>query len=131
VNLHLTQHSGVPPYLQIISQIKQLIASGRLSVDQELLPIRVLAEKLLVNPNTVARAYRDLETAGWLYTKRGAGTFVAAGTTAFSAETCQKQIRERVRALLVETEHMNISLPELIKLIREMGNDLGKGDKEP
>ncbi|HEY6458228.1 MAG TPA: GntR family transcriptional regulator [Steroidobacteraceae bacterium] len=127
----MTQHSGVPPYLQIISQIKQLIASGRLNIDQELLPIRVLAEKLLINPNTVARAYRELETAGWLYTKRGAGTFVAAGTTAFSAESCQKQIRERVRALLAEAEHMNISVTELIKLIREMGNDLGKGDKEP
>jgi GntR family transcriptional regulator len=131
LNLHLSQASGVPPYLQIVSQVKQLIASGRLSVDQELPPIRVLAEKLLINPNTVARAYRELETAGWLYTKRGAGTFVAAGTTAFSAETCRKQIRERVRALLVEAGHMNISVAELIKLIRDMDAEPGKGERRP
>ena len=128
MNLHLSQASGVPPYLQIVSQVKQLIASGRLGVDQELPAIRVLAEQLLINPNTVARAYRELEAAGWLYTKRGAGTFVAAGTTSFSAETCRKQIKERVRALLTEAEHMNISTRDLIKLIREMDDEPGKGE---
>lgn len=128
MNLHLSQHSGVPPYLQIVSQIKQLIASGRLTADQELLPIRVLAEKLLVNPNTVARAYRELEAAGWVYTRRGAGTFVSTGTTSFSAENCEKQIRERVSALLAEAEHMNVSVKDLIKLIREMSGAHSKGE---
>jgi GntR family transcriptional regulator len=128
LNLHLSQSSGVPPYLQIVSQVKQLIASGRLSVDQELPAIRVLAEKLLINPNTVARAYRELEAAGWLYTKRGAGSFVAAGTTSFSAETCRRQIKERVRSLLTEAGHMNISTKDLIKLIREMDDAASKGE---
>jgi GntR family transcriptional regulator len=126
VNLHLSQQSGVPPYLQIVTQVKQLIASGRLNADQELPPIRVLAEKLIVNPNTVARAYRELEAAGWVYTRRGAGTFVAAGTTSFSAAACQKQIRDRVRALLAEAEHMNISVKEVIKLIRDMSDELAR-----
>jgi GntR family transcriptional regulator len=126
VNLHLSQQSGVPPYLQIVAQVKQLIASGRLSADQELPPIRALAEKLIVNPNTVARAYRELEAAGWLYTRRGAGTFVAAGTTSFSAAACQKQIKDRVRSLLAEAEHMNISVKDLIKLIREMSDELAR-----
>jgi GntR family transcriptional regulator len=128
LNLHLSQSSGVPPYLQIVSQVKQLIASGRLSVDQELPPIRVLAETLLINPNTVARAYRELEAAGWLYTKRGAGTFVAAGTTSFSAEACRKQIRDRVQSLLAEADHMNISTRELIRLIRDMSDEQTKGE---
>jgi GntR family transcriptional regulator len=127
LNLHLTQHSGVPPYLQIVTQIKQLIAAGRLEADQELLPIRVLAEKLLVNPNTVARAYRELEAAGWVYTRRGAGSFVAAGTTSLSAEKCKKQIRERVISLLAEAEHMNISTKDLINLIREIDTERTKG----
>ncbi len=126
MNLHLSQQSGVPPYLQIVAQVKQLIASGRLSADQELPPIRALAEKLIVNPNTVARAYRELEAAGWLYTRRGAGTFVAAGTTSFSAAACQKQIKDRVRSLLAEAEHMNISVKDLIKLIREMSDELAR-----
>ena len=128
MNLHLSQSSGVPPYLQIVSQVKQLIASGRLSVDQELPPIRGLAEKLLINPNTVARAYRELEAAGWLYTKRGAGTFVAAGMSSYSADACRKQIRDRVQALLAEADHMNISTRELIKLIREMSDEQAGGE---
>jgi len=127
LNLHLTQHSGIPPYLQIVGQIKQLIASGRLKVDQELMPIRVLAEKLLINPNTVARAYRELEAAGWLYTKRGSGTFVANGTTSYSAEACKKQIADRVKSLLTEAEHMNMSTKDLIKLIREIDDERTKG----
>ena len=127
LDLHLTQHSGVPPYLQIVTQIKQLIASGRLKVDQELAPIRVLAEQLLINPNTVARAYRELETAGWVYTKRGSGTFVAASNTSFSAETCRKQLKEKVRSLLVDAGHMNISTRELIKLIREVEDERARG----
>lgn len=128
MNLHLTQHSGVPPYLQIVTQIKQLISAGRLEVDQELLPIRVLAEKLLVNPNTVARAYRELEAAGWVYTRRGAGSFVAPGTTSLSAEKCMKQIRERVTSLLAEAEHMNVSTKDLIQLVREIDNERKKGE---
>jgi GntR family transcriptional regulator len=128
LNLHLTQHSGVPPYLQIVTQIKQLIAAGRLKVDQELLPIRVLAEKLLVNPNTVARAYRELETAGWVYTRRGAGSFVASGTTSLSTEKCRKQIRERVTSLLAEAEHMNVSTKDLINLIREIDTERTRGE---
>ena len=128
MNLHLTQHSGVPPYLQIVTQIKQLISAGRLEVDQELLPIRVLAEKLLVNPNTVARAYRELEAAGWVYTRRGAGSFVASGTTSLSAEKCMKQIRERVTSLLAEAEHMNVSTKDLIQLVREIDTERKKGE---
>lgn len=127
-DLHLTQHDGVPPYLQIVTQIKQLIASGRLKADQELPAIRGLAERLLINPNTVARAYRELEVAGWVYSKRGCGTFVAPGTTSFSAETCRRQIREKVQALLADAGHMNISTRELIKLIREVDADRSGGE---
>lgn len=127
MNLHLAQHSGVPPYLQIVTQIKQLIASGRLKVDQELPPIRTLAEKLLINPNTVARAYRELEAAGWVYTKRGSGTFVSPGSSSYSTETRKKQIEERVKALLAEAEHMNFSIKDLIKVIREIDEQRNKG----
>jgi GntR family transcriptional regulator len=117
--LHLTisQRDGVPLYLQIINQIKQLINSGRLTVDQELLPIRVLAEELLINPNTVARAYRELEAEGWVYKKRGSGTFVSDQKNTLSDELCKRQIKERIEVLLTEAHHMNISTDEVIELI--------------
>ena len=77
MNIHISPSSGVPIYLQIVNQIKYLVSSGQLESGQELPPIRALAERLLVNPNTVARAYRELEFAR-IVTKRGTtGTFVS------------------------------------------------------
>ena len=84
MQIHITSSDGVPIYLQIVNQVKYLVASGRLSPGEELPPIRTLAEQLLVNPNTVARAYRELETAGVVTKRRTAGTvlrFKRAGVT--------------------------------------------------
>ena len=76
MRIHISSSDGVPIYLQIVNQVKYLVASGRLAPGEELPPIRVLAEKLVVNPNTVARAYRELEAAGVVEKRRTAGTFV-------------------------------------------------------
>ena len=64
MQIHISTADGVPIYLQIVNQVKFLVAAGRLTPGDELPPIRVLAERLVVNPNTVARAYRELEQAG-------------------------------------------------------------------
>ena len=64
MQIHISPNDGLPIYLQIVNQVKYLVASGRLSSGDELPPIRVLADRLIINPNTVARAYRELETAG-------------------------------------------------------------------
>jgi len=119
LNIYLTQNDGVPVYQQIIKQVKQLIASQRLLIDQELPPIRVLAETLLINPNTVARAYRELENAGWVYKKRGAGTFVSKQQTPLSRISCKEQLSERIAGLLAEAHHMNISVDEIITMIQQ------------
>src|SRR5258706_14025373 len=81
VKLHISAHDGVPIYLQIVNQVKYLVASGRLAPGEELPPIRTLAEQLLINPNTVARAYRELELAGIVTKRRTPGTFVADVTS--------------------------------------------------
>ena len=77
MRIHISPSDGVPIYQQIVNQVKYLLASGRLSAGEELPPIRVLAERLVVNPNTVARAYRELETAGVVEKRRTAGTYVS------------------------------------------------------
>ena len=77
MQIHISSSDGVPIYLQIVNQVKYLVASGRLAPGEELPPIRVLAERLVVNPNTVARAYRELEAAGVVEKRRTAGTFVS------------------------------------------------------
>jgi len=77
MQIHISSTNGVPIYLQIVNQVKYLVAAGRLASGEELPPIRALAERLLINPNTVARAYRELETAGLVEKRRTAGTYVA------------------------------------------------------
>ena len=77
MRLHISTNGGVPIYQQIVTQIKHMVASGRLRPNEEVPPIRVLAEQLRINPNTVARAYRELEAVGLLVSRRGSGTHVA------------------------------------------------------
>ena len=120
MNIYLNQSDGVPVYLQIINQVKQQIASNRLVIDQELPAIRVLAEKLLINPNTVARAYRELELAGWLYKKRGAGTFVSGNPSPLSADEQNRIINEKIKGLLAEASQMKLPLEKLVKRIKEL-----------
>src|SRR5437879_10297501 len=74
----LDLHSGVPVYRQIIDQVRGGIASGSLAVGDQLPTVRQLAVDLSVNPNTVARAYRELELGGLLETHQGTGTFISA-----------------------------------------------------
>src|SRR5277367_5483519 len=74
----LDLHSGVPVYRQIIDQVRGGVASGSLSAGDQLPTVRQLAVDLSINPNTVVRAYRELELGGLLETHQGTGTFVSA-----------------------------------------------------
>src|SRR5438309_12111908 len=76
--LKLDLHSGVPVYRQIIDQVRGGMASGSLVVGDQLPTVRQLAVDLAINPNTVARAYRELELGGLLETHQGTGTFISA-----------------------------------------------------
>jgi len=71
MQLHVSTGDGVPIYLQIAHQVKYLVASGRLAPGDEIPPIRVLAHQLLVNTNTVARAYLELEREGVVHKRHG------------------------------------------------------------
>ncbi len=119
MQIHISPHDGVPIYLQIVNQVKYLVASGRLEPGAELPPIRTLAEQLLVNPNTVARAYRELEIAGVVVKRRTAGTYVSDAASPLARRQRLKIISERVDALLAEARQMNIQTDELIELIQE------------
>lgn len=119
--LHLTisQGDGVPIYLQLVRQIKTLIATGRLKPDGELPPVRVLAQQLVLNPNTVVRAYRELELAGLIYKKRGAGTYVSSEVTPYTDAECRRILAERADALVVEGVNLGYDEDRLVALLRE------------
>ena len=119
MQIHIATNDGVPIYLQIVNQIKYLVSSGRLEPEEELPPIRVLAEKLLVNPNTVARAYRELEMAGLVIKRRTTGTYVSNAGVRMGRRDRVKVITQRIDALLAESRHLGIPLAELIELLRQ------------
>lgn len=119
LHFNLNQRDGVPLYLQLVQQIKQFIATGRLTAEDELPPVRVLAQQLVVNPQTVVRAYRELEMAGLIYKRRGAGTYVSAKGTPYTEEECRRLLAERARALLVEARSLGFELEKTIDLVRE------------
>jgi|SRR4051812_5798222 GntR family transcriptional regulator len=116
MQIHISTADGVPIYLQIVNQIKYLVSSGRLTAGEELPPIRTLAEELVVNPNTVARAYRELEGAGIVEKRRTAGTYVSDQGSPLARRERLKILSERVDALLAEARQMDVSFEELIKL---------------
>src|SRR5258707_12855932 len=102
MQIHISSTDGVPIYIQIVNQVKHLVAAGRLAPGEELLPIRVLAERLVVNPNTVARAYLELERAGIVSKRHGAGTYVAGNPPPLSRREKLKILGQRGDALVVE-----------------------------
>jgi GntR family transcriptional regulator len=119
VQIHISSGDGVAIYLQIVNQVKYLVASGRLTPGAELPPIRVLAERLLINPSTVARAYRELEAAGIVEKRRTAGTYVSDQGSPLARRERMKILAERIDALLAEARQMNISLEDVIKLVEQ------------
>jgi GntR family transcriptional regulator len=90
--LMLDIHSGTPVYRQIMDQVRGAIASGALVAGDQLPTVRQLAVDLEINPNTVVRAYRELELGGLLETHQGTGTFI-------SAQKMKRADAERVRQL--------------------------------
>src|SRR3954471_15450605 len=116
MQIHISTADGVPIYQQIVNQIKYLVSSGRLTPGEELPPIRSLAEKLVINPNTVARAYRELEGAGIVEKRRTAGTYVSDQGSPLARRERLKILTERVDALLAEARQMDVSFEELMKL---------------
>ena len=119
MQIHITTSDGVPIYQQVVNQIKFLIASGRLNSGDELPPIRVLAAQLLINPNTVARAYRELETAGIVEKRRTAGTYVSEQGSPLARRERVKILAERIDTLLAEAIHMGVSIDDVMKLVRQ------------
>ena len=127
MQIRISPQDGVPIYLQIINQVNYLVASRRLLPGEQLPPVRKLAEMLVVNPNTVARAYRELEAAGVLSTRRGAGVFVSeTGKPSLPRRERKRILSERIDILLSEARQMGVSLGEIVELVRERDKGIEK-----
>ena len=116
----LDLHSGVPVYRQLIDQVRVGIASGSLSVGDQLPTVRQLAVDLSINPNTVARAYRELELGGVLETHQGTGTFISAQKPRGSDEERSRQLAQIVADSVARAGAIGYAVEDLIEELREL-----------
>jgi GntR family transcriptional regulator len=108
--------SDRPVYQQIIDQVKRDIALGRLIKDEKLPTVRQLAKQLAINPNTIAKAYRQLEQEGIIVTKPGSGAFVTNLDSNLSRSVRKKIVSDELQQIAVEAFHMQIDRQTLLEL---------------
>ena len=118
MEIRLSPSDGVPVYRQIVNQVKYLVASGRLEPGQELPPIRSLAERLLINPNTVVHAYAELAREGVVVSRHGSGTYVNDAATPATPARAAEALQPKADSLLTDAAHLRVGLPDVLDLVR-------------
>ncbi len=121
--LHISS-DGPPIYQQIVDQIRFRIISGQWSAGDELPTIRGLAETLRVNPNTVARAYRELEHESLIEKRRTTGTFVAELPQQRGIAQRRKLLAPDIDRLLIAARQLGIEFDDLMKMLSKRDQDL-------
>lgn len=115
----LDLQSGIPIYRQIIEQVKYAVAIGDLVTGDQLPTVRQLAVDLSINPNTVARAYRELEMEGILDTHQGSGTFVGRRRPEIDRIERERMLDRLVTDLLARATTFGFTLPDLLEGLRK------------
>jgi GntR family transcriptional regulator len=113
VALNIKTGSITPIYKQITDQVRLAVASGKLSVGEQLPSVRALAEDLLINPNTVARAYADLMREGLLESRAGRGVFITRKRKVYSREEGWRRLEPLLDALVGEAMILDFTNEEL------------------
>jgi GntR family transcriptional regulator len=126
MDISINLKDGMPIYRQIANQVRYMVASGLLRPGEEISPIRALALKLKVTPNTVVKAYEELESAGVIEKRRGAGTFVAEGSSPLADRERHRIIEQRVDGLLAEAHQLNFTAEELLSVFRKRQAEIMK-----
>jgi GntR family transcriptional regulator len=116
----LDLHTGVPVYRQIIDQVRTGIASGSLTAGDQLPTVRQLAVDLAINPNTVMRAYRELELGGLLETHQGTGTFISDKKPEKKTVERERQLGQMANEFAARAGAAGFTLEEIIDRLREL-----------
>ena len=122
----LDLHSGMPVYRQLIDQVRGGVASGSLTAGDQLPTVRQLAVDLAINPNTVLRAYRELELGGMLETHQGTGTFVAKKKPEKNNAERERQLTQMAGEFAARAGAAGFSVEDLLERLREMVPDRGQ-----
>ena len=116
----IDMHSGVPVYRQLIDQVRSGIASGSLTAGDQLPTVRQLAVDLAINPNTVMRAYRELELGGLLETHQGTGTFIANKKLEKNSAERERQLAQMAGEFAARTGAAGFTLEDLIDRLHDL-----------
>src|SRR6478736_10026846 len=116
----LDLHSGVPVYRQLIDQVRTGIASGSLAAGDQLPTVRQLAVDLAINPNTVMRAYRELELGGLLETHQGTGTFISDKKPEKKTAERERQLSQMAGEFAARAGAAGFTLEEIIDRLRDL-----------
>jgi GntR family transcriptional regulator len=119
----LDPKSGVPYYKQIILQVEMAIADGRLSKGERLPTVRSLAVDLSINPNTVARAYNEMEIRNIVVTQQGSGTFIGDKRISIDSIERERILTEITRSYITKAASYGFTLDEILTHIKDLGSD--------
>jgi len=123
--MRVNPSSGLPLYLQIQGQVKNAVMAGALKPGDALPSVRKLAADLGINPNTVARAYLDLDREGVIRTVPGGGTFVADGNPGLLKAERVRRLRPLARQVAVEGTQLRLAAEEIVALVQEELGGMG------
>jgi GntR family transcriptional regulator len=118
-NITLDLRSKVPIYIQIRDQLRLIIATGELEPGKQVLPVRDLASELLINPNTVAKAYQELEREGYINTRRGMGTFVTERPDIAIRTSDKTHAADLVHETVTRLLELGLNVDEIRKLVED------------
>jgi GntR family transcriptional regulator len=121
----LDAHNGVPVYRQLINQVQAALASGTLTAGDQLPTVRRVAVDLTVNPNTVARAYREMEIHGFLDTQQGTGTFITEQKVEYSPRDRERMLRQLIKDFISRAGAAGFTLKQLLAALQEQQPEEG------
>lgn len=123
----LDTRSRKPIYEQLVDKLKELIINEVLKPDEQLPSVRTLAGQLTINPNTIQKAYRELENQGFIYSQKGKGSFVNPSNQSTDVAKI-KSVKAEIERLVLEAIYLGVTVEELIQLINNLDAAKGGGD---
>lgn len=125
--IEIDLRSRMPIYEQLVDGIKNLIITKKLMPDEQLPSVRTLAKEMTINPNTIQKAYRELERQGYIYTVKGRGNFVNSNVEVINVMKI-KQIKQQLTKLIAEAIYLGMKKEDILNIIKDI-ESVGKGER--
>jgi GntR family transcriptional regulator len=125
----LDLRSRKPIYEQLVDKLKELIINEVLKADEQLPSVRTLAQQLTINPNTIQKAYRELEIQGYIYSVKGRGSFVTPSSDVKDVEKIMK-VKKELEKLVSEALYLGMTVNDLYNVIIEVDASIGGGNQD-